>query len=253
MQKRKFSGSAPGAYKRPRSVTKKTRAPARRVAPFRRPMKQGEKKGMDTPLGLSPVIATTSTNGSIQVMNLIQMGTGSWNRVGRKAYLQSLRIKATASCSQAPETTTNNWFDNQLRMIVVWDRQPSGGAIPSFDTMFGTTVQDGTEASNIKSAVKFDNMDRFKVLKECVFSANVDAVTAIAGGSANTIVKQVNIDEYIKLGGKECVFSGQSNPMTIADISTGALYIVWRATVNTTPSNWGIESASSFARLRYTD
>ena len=52
-----------------------------------------EKKGMDTDVTLSPVITTTNTTGSAFVLNLIQQGAGSWNRVGRKSHLKSLRLK----------------------------------------------------------------------------------------------------------------------------------------------------------------
>jgi len=62
------------------------------------------------------------------------------------------------------------------------------------------------------------------------------------------------VDEFISLPTDcETVFSGQSNPLTIADIYSGALYFVIIAK-DTPPAGYGISlAAGSVARLRYTD
>ena len=54
-----------------------------------------EKKGLDTNLYIASVINTSNTNTNCFVVNLIQQGSGSWNRVGRKVNLKSLRIKGS--------------------------------------------------------------------------------------------------------------------------------------------------------------
>lgn len=211
----------------------------------------GEKKGMDTPLTLSPVIATTSTNGSAFVLNLVQQGVGSWNRVGRKINLQSVRLRGVATFEFQVELITGRLYANTLRMVVVWDKQPSGGSIPTFDTIFGKTAQDGTESTTFLDPLRYDNMDRFTVLRDSVLDAQSEA-TSDAG---TTLISQVNcsFDEFIKLNSREVVFSGQSVPMTIADISTGALYVYFRADTNSSAQSLISIDATSFARLRYTD
>lgn len=211
----------------------------------------GEKKGMDTALTLTPVIATTSTNGSAFVLNLIQQGVGSWNRVGRKINLQSVRLRGIATFEFQVELVTGRLYANTLRMVVVWDKQPSGSAIPTFDSIFGKTAQDGTESTTFLDPVRYDNMDRFTVLRDSVLDAQSEA-TSDAG---TTLISQVNVsfDEYIKLGSREVVFSGQSAPMTIADISTGALYVYFRADTNSSAQSIISIDATSFARVRYTD
>lgn len=236
--------------KRPRQKVSQGNAVARPVR-YSRPMRVGEVKGLDTSIGLTPVIITTNTNGSIFVLNLIPPGTGSWNRVGRKCYLKSLRIKANATYQYAPFATTFNQAATFLRYIVVWDKQPSGGTIPSFDTIFGQTDQAGTESTTLLSPLKYDNMDRFQVLldKRCDFNP----ASFASGGSVNAVGMSESIDEYIKLKGKECVYSGQSATQTIADISTGALYLIFRASQNTATSAVMTISTDSMARLRYTD
>lgn len=210
-----------------------------------------EKKGMDTVLTLSPVISTTNTNASSFVLNLIQQGAGSWNRVGRKVSLTSVRVRGIATMTFLPQVTTGDLFSNALRIVVVWDKQPSGAAIPTFDTIFGITDQTGAEATTFLNPIKYDNMERFSVLKDCVLSAESEAT----GPSGTTTVSQVNcpFDEFIPLQGRETVFLGQSSPMTIADISTGALYVFFRAETNVSTLTTVAIDDTSFARLRYTD
>lgn len=208
-----------------------------------------EKKGVDTDISLTPVIATTSTNASSFVLNLIQAGNGSWNRVGRKVHSKSLRIKGLVSISNTPTFATGAGVGNFLRMVVVWDKQPSSGAIPTFDAIFGITAQDGTESCpDITCPPRYDNMDRFQVLLDRCYKSEDLAVPAF--GSAPTMTQYMPIDEYVKLGARETVFSGQSAPMTIADISTGALYVFFRAAGNVAAS---VAAVDGIARLRYTD
>ena len=104
------------------------------------------KKGLDTDISLSPAIDTTNTNASSFVLNLVQQGNGSWNRVGRKIIPKSLRIKGFVNILSTPTFATGVATPTFLRMVVVYDKQPSGGAIPTFDTIFGITAQDGTES-----------------------------------------------------------------------------------------------------------
>lgn len=212
----------------------------------------GEKKGMDTSLSVGSVVATTNTNDDAVVLNLVQQGVGSWARIGRKVNLQSVRLRGIARFTSAPAVTSGDLNTNALRMVVVWDKQPSGAAIPTFDTIFGLTAQDGTESTTYLAPVKYDNMDRFSVLRDCTYTFSPQ-VWNNEGGASDASRQDVHFDEYIKLGGREVVFLGQSAPMTIADISTGALYVYFRAEADVTGiSQIGID-ADSFARLRYTD
>lgn len=213
-----------------------------------------EIKGMDTKITMtgSSVIATTGTSDDITVLNLVQQGAGSWNRVGRKIFPRSVRIKGSVTVGS---TISAGGFQtgNRIRFILVWDRNPNSGSIPKFDDIFGIKDQSGTESSTITSPVKYDNMDRFTILKEWNIVSNpCSSVTGTAGG---TVINFAQFDEFYKFKGGnkyETVFSGQSTPMTIADISSGALYLVYRAEINNADSIIAIDS-ETFARLRYTD
>jgi len=215
----------------------------------------GEKKGMDTRVDAVDVINTTTTNEYI-VANLVHPGNGSWNRVGRKIYCKSLRIKGWLTW----ETTVNSGSvdGNTLRMVVVWDKQPSGVA-PVFSDIFGYKEQDGTEAcSAITDQPKYDNMGRFQILRDITTVVNpatgfFNEITAGADHEMNISLGQhLAIDEYIKLGNRETCFQGESTPQTIADISTGGLYVIFRAIHNSEGQN-EFALQDMVMRLRYTD
>lgn len=214
--------------------------------------KSGEKKGMDTNLEInSGVITTTNTNGSCFVLNLIQQGAGSWNRVGRKVDLKSLRLKGSFLVTYDTNEGGGITRGNLVRMVVVWDKQPSGNTIPTFDQIFGTTDQSGTEVSGILTPPRYDNMDRFQILRDKTFESVPQ--TIFPSGGNYYVNHPICFDEYLKLAGKQSVYSGQSNPMTIADISTGGLYVYFRALVNDASISQINVSNLSNSRLRYID
>lgn len=235
---------------RPRALTYSRSTYNQRQAGKALLLKNAEKKGVDTDFSTASVILTTNTNAGITVLNLIQQGTGSWNRVGRKVQLKSIRIKAVATFEYVPAAVTGIIDSATVRMILVWDKQPSGAAIPTFDTIFGHTDQTGTEATTFLDSIKYDNMDRFKILRDVVIPAQPQLWNNSAL-STNTTRSDYKIDEYVQLRDREVVYSGQSNPMTIADISTGALYLIFRADTSAVGAFWSIQNA--WARLRYTD
>lgn len=247
MPKRAASSNDARPSKKRRGTKKSRRRTHKYTGTWR---KVGEVKGVDTDVSLATVPTTTNDNSGFVVLNLIQQGTGSWNRVGRKAYMKSVRCTLDAVLA-VTTASPNNVAAPCLRIALVWDKQPSGGSIPTFDTIFGHTLQDGTEASSVLDAVKYDNMDRFRVLKECFINPNPGILNSGMSGSG-VYTLHFYEDIYLKLK-KETVFLGQSSPMTIADISSGALYLVYRTVSDTdTDDKWSINT-TSFARLRYTD
>jgi len=260
--KRKYAGPASGAKRQTtarsfvgRNLTRTLLPPVRMGgnarAPARWAVRQGELKGVDTSLALSPVIATTNTNASAFTINLIPPGTASYNRVGRKTYPSSLRLFGEAFYTYGVAATTANVVGSQLRMVVVWDKQP-GGAVPAFDAIFGHTLQDGTEASVFTDPLRYDNTDRFRVIRD--FRKNVSPpASSPQTGTENDILAICPFDEYIPMKDLETVYSGQSSPCTIADLSSGALYVYFRATNSLGGVNsWAI-GTNSFARFRYRD
>lgn len=221
---------------------------ARTIQRFMR--SSGELKGVDTSLSLNPILSTTNTNGSMFTLNLVAPGSGSYNRVGRKIRMASVRLNGLFRMTYANEAGTNNIAGNQIRMLLVFDRQPSG-VLPTFDSMFGLTSQDGTESSTYMAPLRYDNTERFRVLRDVRVCTNIGAVNSTTG-SLNSITSVVKFDEYIKLGGLETVYSGQSAAQTIADVSSGALYVIFRCDINAATFVTSVDP-DSYARLRYYD
>jgi len=207
----------------------------------------GELKGMDTTIFYNPVVATTGTNGNTTTLNLVQTGTGSWNRVGRKIHIKSVRVKGEAIVEHVL-SALGDFIANQLRMILVWDSQPAGGTEPLFSDIFGETSQAGVETSTWFSQPKYDTMSRFTILKDWTYESSPQAgVNANGDIIRNTFA----VDCYIRLNNLESTYSGQSSPMTIADINNGALYLVARAAIDNATSS--VASVSVRSRIRYTD
>lgn len=210
---------------------------------------KGELKGVDTKLDVSPVLATTNTNGSAFCLNVVNEGAGGYNRVGRKINGKSLRVRCSAFHSMAPVATTTDRIGNQLRMVVVWDKQPNGGAIPAFDTVFGQTDLDGVLASTFLDPVNYSQVDRFTVLRDCNVLMPVTA--APSGGTTNSVINFYQIDEFIDLKNKETIFN-EVNGGTVADVQTGTILVYFRAQLNTATNIVSIDP-DAFSRYRYTD
>lgn len=198
-------------------------------------------------------IATYTTNGSACVLNCVQPGSGSWNRVGRRISMKSLRLRGAveALLDNNNDPASNSTRGMVIRMVVVYDKQPSSGAIPTWNTIFGHTTQDGTEAAQLSDGLRYDNTGRFRIIRDKTFTLNPQGIESVPASNAGVIQVRA-FDEYIDLKGLETIYSGQSNPCTIADISTGALYLYVRYSSDT-PNSASNFFNNSCARLRFTD
>lgn len=239
------------AQRRALRLAARSMVPAKRWSS--RMAQKGELKGMDTTIDnttpatwTNPVLSTTNTNGSCAVLNLIQTGTGSWNRIGRKVTLKSVRIKGFAE-GFIFQTATNDFNGNMMRVVLVWDKQPSGAAIPAYDDIFSETNQSGVESTVVWSQTAYDTLDRFRVIKDMTIPFEME--NTVSATNATRIV--VPIDEYIKLPDLESNYSGQSTPMTIADINSGALYLYARSLFNVAADSTTALYVN--CRVRYTD
>ena len=136
----------------------------------RRGVGRKEKKGADVPFTTETVLSSTNTNGGIYLLNGIQEGVGSWNRIGRYMWNKSIELDLTLRYTSSygaldTDITSGEW----VRAVLVWDKQPNNGAIPTFDTIFGQTSQAGVESASVMDHLRYDNMFRFKVLMdECI-------------------------------------------------------------------------------------
>ena len=223
----------------------------------RRGVGRKEKKGVDVPFPEDSLVASTNTNQGIYLLNGIQEGVGSWNRVGRYTWNKSIELDlnlqmSTQTAALDTAVTAAQW----VRCVLVWDKAPNNGTIPTFDTIFGQTSQTGVESVSVNDHLRYDNMFRFKVLLDTQINPMITASSnqtttgpASASVATNTLVRY---HKFLKLGNKMTNYSGTANPVTTANISTGALYLVLRTPEEGLQDFWTLKNSST-ARLRYVD
>lgn len=207
--------------------------------------RQGELKGLDTLLTVNPVPATTDTGDAFFLLNCPGSGSLSYQRIGRKIFPKYVYMKGLVS--HAFKIATNNYASNTLRMVLIWDKQPSG-ALPAWQDVFRSTAFDGTSNSYFDSPRNYINMDRFRVLMDKKIISNKLSEPTAEG----SVVITYDIDDYLKLpNGLETVFAANTGN-AIASVSSGALYVAFRAVTNIT-SNFMIVDEALTMRVRYTD
>lgn len=239
------------SLKRGRTSRASMRKKLKRAQPKQILKSSGELKGLDVVLTLTPVINTTGTNGSAFLLNGVDAGNGSTNRIGRKVHPKYFWIKGTANYQYRIASTTNNVVTSPLRMVVVWDKQPSSTSIPTFEEIFGISNSGGTETSHVFAPRRFDNMDRFTVLKDKMYTVDINATPPL-GGSENEVLQSIILDEYITVPKSyETVYSGTGSA-DITNISSGACYVYFRTEANAVTSHWAVSSSTS-SRYRFTD
>jgi len=233
------------------------------IIPRNRTLKLGEVKGVDTDISAgSAISATTNTNANIYGINLINQGSGSYNRIGRKTYPVSVRLTGSACFAQRVNATSGNQGNAELRVVLVWDRQPNAAAIPNFNDIFGHTNALGQETANPLDAVRYDNMARFKILKEFKIKSQLGTTTP-GGGSENMTTYVCAFDEYYTFKKKatnrlETTYASTQqdpNPPLYTDISTGGLLLVYRYVypTNMVTGDYTVTVNNGTARYRFTD
>ena len=136
-------------------------------------------------------------------------------------------------------------------MIVVWDRQPSSGSVPTFNQIFGETNYNGDNSVQICDSLLYGQMSRYKIIYDKMYTLNPDVVH---GDSTTDYLKskRVWIDKFINLKNLESTYSKSQATPAISDISTGALYVIFRAQFSQAGVNQ-VATSSLHTRLRYVD
>lgn len=246
------------SYKRKRNMSqyapnkKPKYMPQNRTQPYRYRLVKPELKTLSTAVDQT-VISTVNTNSNFQAVNLIRAGNGFYNRIGNKVCVKSLRVQGALSTLITKAATTESINGAVCRYGIVYDNQPNG-VIPTFDTVFGTVAQDGSAATQFFDPIQPDRTKRFKVL----MSRNRSMDPKIFNGGAGTVNGQYftqYLDDYIKLKptdkiSYETQYNGDSSPMTIADISTGAFYFFAISSLNDAST---VSSIDGSVTIRFED
>jgi len=207
-----------------------------------------QKRGCDYEwdIGISGgIVNTTNDNSDFICVNMVQEGPGNHNRVGRMIFMKSLRLKGLIRATVQPNTETPKICRYPyLRVVVIYDRQPTG-TFPTWDTVFGCTLNTGAEeCDNIATPPRYDNMQRFSLLADD--SVEFQDVQPLGDGAA---IAEIPYDKFIPLKNLETSFKSTTNPAALGDISSGALYVAVRASSRL--AQYSIIQTYGYARLRF--
>lgn len=186
-----------------------------------------EVKILDTLLIASKFATTYELN----YVNEVREGTGFWNRVGRKICMKSLHLTGYISRTMNNAAAQNEDF---ARIMVVYDRQ-ANGAVFNFADLIQSVAQDGTTlGSTAVDHINMNNRERFIVLMDKRIMTPPVGIAGISASGLNVVTDSNNngndggmkVTRFIKLQDLETHFLSNSVPITIADITTGALAVV---------------------------
>lgn len=207
MVKRKASSTKKRMVKRRRT----TRATGTRVKP--------ELKYYET----GPASQNVSTTGVISPIFVPVLGTDAINRVGRQTTMKSVQIRGFFLLEGSATPATGIVAESQAyRVLLVWDKQPTPAT--------AVTITDILNSATAQAQTNLSNRDRFRILRDHtgVFDAMVYNTTATQAVAAWGKTVQ-NFEYYTKFSGKTTF--NATNGGTIADISSGALYLCFIGTV----------------------
>jgi len=199
-----------------------------------------------------PIIHTYNTNGCAMLLNNVQEGTADFQRVGKRINMKSIRIRGEVAIGSYSQSVSGSGVNSlNVRMVLVYFREYHS-AIPDWNAVFGTLSPTGTTTGNLYSPLQSANMGSVAVMMDRVYSNDLKGM---ALPSNTDITINVPFDEFIDLGGIGATYSGTASPITIANITGGALVLYARANFNSALPGEGQASIyqESHARLRFTD
>lgn len=194
-----------------------------------------EKKVQDIAVATYQVNST----GVFTLLCIPVVGADMNARVGRKINIKSVYIRGFVGIQAALLSTADSEIPpQQWRMIIVADMQPNGAAPATTDLL---------NTASPSSHLNLNNRDRFKVLADKVYTSdgyvNVSTATQ-ARSSQGRITFKVKCYKKTNI---ETIFNA-TNGGTIADITSGAVYMFWIGSQAASDGN-----AIVGTRVRYTD
>lgn len=188
-----------------------------------------------------------NTTGTIACVNLIQVGSSMFNRVGRKVQLRSIRLRFYVTTLIATRSVN---LPELARITVVYDKQ-TNGAFPVLADVYQDTEQSGANTSSTLSALNMNNRDRFISIidKSVVLPSGTITGGLLTPAYPDNGENITMMDEYRKLN-LSTYFKADSNPAVIGDIATGALYFICFAG---TPAGSELFQLIWNCRIKYVD
>lgn len=174
------------------------------------------------PTGSEPGVAFAG----ITEANCVPQGATSYNRIGTKIVIKSIKFDATFTLrGTAPQNCVARW-------MIVYDRQPNG-SFPAFSALLSDNI---STVPTLYSGVNMSNRSRFSVLRDQIVPLDAD----------HCQIHHANCYIRTRL---ETQFT--STTSTIGDITTGALYLVAFSSANSATDY--VAMTSCHFRIRYFD
>lgn len=185
-----------------------------------------------------------STTATFDCLNALKAGSGFFNRIGRMISMKSIHIRG-----QIFKSDNHAIFNDYLRLMLVYDSQVNG-ATPAIATLLQDRDVDGDVRTNSFSGLNMEEVSRFRILRDHRVPIGLDAAGVANGGVYQSLeTGDLNINWFVKLKG--LVSHYQANAGTVADIVTGALWLVTFGRGDPdTESNWKVKFCS---RLKFSD
>ena len=137
-------------------------------------------------------------------LNLMQQGNRSFDRIGTKVNIRSLHFSANLYLVGASASR------NVARVMIVHDASPNG-AFPLIGDVLSANISGGP---SFHVGVNMANRDRFTILRDRLYAVDSDSSAQL-----------INIREFIRCN-VQTQLNGTADPMTIANCSTGAIYLI---------------------------
>lgn len=167
---------------------------------------------------LSVATYQANTTGSITLLALPILGSDFNQRIGRKIFLRSLYVRGSVKIENSGVASAIVTPSQQARMIILLDKQPNGAA---------PAITDILVSAHPASQLNLNNRDRFNIIKDKCYTFGPYTVSTTATQSFAAVGGGIiyNVKMYKKL--KCDMIFNATNGGTIADINSGALYMVW--------------------------
>lgn len=207
----------------------------RAMVPYRGSVTEKKTYDIDT------AVYQVNTTGSFTLLCIPVTGADFTNRVGRKIYIDSVYIRGQVRTEAAAATAAVAVPPILARMIIFVDHQPNA-ATPA--------VTDLLKEALSQSQLNLNNRDRFTICCDKYFQLGFYAYNTTATTSNATGDNQAfSIRKYKKVK-VETIFNA-TNGGSIADITSGALYMFWIG--NTAAGANTDANASVSTRVRFRD
>nr|WAE42210.1 MAG: capsid protein [Cressdnaviricota sp.] len=215
---------------------------------YGRRFRGGELKSVDFPVASAPATATLNATLYVQALNVIQVGSAFYNRIGNDIEMKSLHLIGQIAISGNVTGPTQEY----IRIMIIYDRQPNGN-YPAIADVLTNYDNAGTTTSNSYCHLNPNNADRFKILMDNRIDIPYNSGAADFNQAAEIFdytKNEVNINRFIPLRGLLTKYKASSSPAVIGDQATGALLLFCLGSVASGAEGYNFKYTS---RIRYRD